>query len=134
MTRGSGNLKNNLFILLFIVTDTFCFKVCKIVIEAPIHHHNKSIFLMKSFFVLNSRGDFSAIYTHYIPYFMGFPVFLYLHCIGAFAWWSGCVSIFKFECFTKIDTFGQGRPDHFSLKNKAFYSQLFAFQNPTDGS
>ena len=35
---------------------------------------------------------------------------------------------------TKIDTFGRDRADHFSLKTKAFYSQLFAFQNPTDGS
>ena len=31
---------------------------------------------------------------------------------------------------TEIDTFGRDRPDHFSLKTKAFYSQLFAFQNP----
>ena len=31
---------------------------------------------------------------------------------------------------TKKDTFGLDRPDHFSLKTKAFYSQLFAFQTP----
>ncbi len=48
--------------------------------------------------------------------------------------WSGRVSIFNFYQFpkkdTKIDTFGLDRPDHFALKNKAIYSQLFAFQNP----
>ena len=48
--------------------------------------------------------------------------------------WSGRVSIFYFSSFpkkdTKIDTFGLDRPDHFPLKTKAFYSQLFAFQNP----
>ena len=49
--------------------------------------------------------------------------------------WSGRVSILYFGCFykkdTKIDTFGRDRPDHFPLKNQAFYSQMFAFQNLT---
>ncbi len=47
--------------------------------------------------------------------------------------WSGRVSIFYFYQFpkkdTKIDTFGRDRPDQIRLKTKAFYSQLFAFQN-----
>lgn len=47
--------------------------------------------------------------------------------------WSGRVSIFYFSPFpkkdTKIDTFGLNRSDHFPLKTKAFYSQMFAFQN-----